>query len=251
METLRPQESFSGGLQLCQLPPLPVSWAARRPGVFAGRGPTAVLALSGPGGGQRPWGTLTSCTSPCAPRGTRVLGLPACATAQSPGPRLPWEAVGVYKGGSRQLSPGLGPGSWARLPPLPLGTMMLPAPGLLQALKREPGRAGRRWQVPGGPLWAGLKPSVAHPSLHRMPLQGTRSALALGGGSEGLCPACEASQRGQEQCPSSVLSGQGPCGLSADALRPGKTMVAYSVCSGTQGAAGSGVFSRHWKSSSP
>lgn len=83
---------------------------------------------------------------------------------------------------------------------------------------------------------------------------------ALGGhpviaGSEGL-GAARSRHSGQEQCPSSSLRDQGPCGLSAEALRgepglPGKTMVAYSVCSGTQGMGGSGVFSRHWKSSSP
>lgn len=88
----------------------------------------------------------------------------------------------------------------------------------------------------------------------------TPPGSALGGhpvitGSEGHGPA-RSRQSGQEQCPSSSLRGWGPCGLSAEALRrepglPGKTMVAYSVCSGTQGAGGSGVFSRLWKSSSP
>ena len=124
----------------------------------------------------------------------------------------------------------------------------------LLPLPMEPGRAGRCWQ---GWARSPLDRLTSWAALPLCALPGKLSTPALGGGSEGLGPAEEAGQRGQEQCPSSVLRGRGPCGLSAEALRPGepglpgKTMVAYSVCSGTQGAGGSGVSSRHWKSSSP
>lgn len=141
---------------LGQLPPLLVCWAAQGPGVFAGGGPTTALALSGPGG-ARALGSPDLMHVPMRPS-RDPCWVYRLAPQQSPGPRIPWEAVGVYKGGSRHHSPGLGLGSWARLSPLPLGTVTLPAPGLLQALKGEPGRAGGCWQVPGGPCGPGSSP---------------------------------------------------------------------------------------------
>ena len=102
----------------------------------------------------------------------------------------------------------------------------------------------------------GLSPGAApRPPTTRCFRGGAR--WAPGGQSAGHGPAEAAGQRGHRPGPSSGLGGWAPCRLLAEALRPGdaglpgKTMVAYSVCSGAQGAGGSGVFSRHWKSSSP
>lgn len=80
-DPLRPQEGFGGRLQLWASSLLACLLSCTRPGVLAGGGPTAALALSGPGGSQRPWGALTSCTSPSPLQDP--CWVYACATAVS------------------------------------------------------------------------------------------------------------------------------------------------------------------------
>lgn len=174
------------------------------------------------------------------------------ATALEPPPprRHMWEAQSSRSG--ERPAQGAGPGVLheSPFPTTATQTGTSPAPRSWES-RGEPSRAG------AGRAGHGAQHLGRPPASPLCTPSGKAPAQAPGGGSEGRRPAEEAGQRGQGQGPSSGLRGWGPCGLWAEALRPGdpgllgKTIVAYSVCSGAQGAEGSGVFSRHWKSSSP
>lgn len=112
-----PQEGF-GRLQLwASFPPLLVAELHEGLACLQAEG-LAALALSGPGGAKRPWGRNPDLYVHPTPLKGPMLGLPTAPQPVS-GPRDPWEAVGVYKGGSRHHSPGLGLGSPGEALPCP------------------------------------------------------------------------------------------------------------------------------------
>lgn len=100
METLRPQEGFGGRLQL---------WASSLLCLFAGlHEGLACLQAEGPPlpwlspglGEPEPWGALTSCTSPCAPRGTHAgsTGLRHSSLQALGSPGRQWACIRVAPG---------------------------------------------------------------------------------------------------------------------------------------------------------
>lgn len=138
----------------------------------------------------------------------------------------------MYKGGSRASQSRAGPGVLGEALSLPLGTVMLPAPGLLQALKG----ARQGWRVlvgAGRSLWAGSSPRWPTLLLSTTRLSRERVPWLWAEGLKDSAQLVKPVRGAREQCPSSVLSA-GPCGLSADACGLGRQWWRTLVCSGTQ-----------------
>lgn len=206
--------------------------------------------------------------------------LPAAGAPQSlllgslkPGPSsrcgAPWEALGATVTGTEDPGAGPGPAQGLQRSRVQCCTSGDGGPAIASSSRAW------RWAALHG-AWAGLtgaRPTVTSQALsptspprrlaRRSPPRrlSPRGPVALRPPQGGAGPGPWAGglqgasgHRGQEQCPSSCLQGWGPWGLSAEPLRPGdegKTMVAYSVCGQEAGGSGVGVFSLHWKSSSP